>query len=344
MELSTASFSFYISAPGKLLFMKLLKHITHLNRRERKGLLVLSSILIAVILLRLAVAKYYKPQYNHLNSTVDSVEFITLAPEQQDEDYISADYPKKSFKPRQKKRGNNITPDKLFTFNPNTISYDSLLKLGVSTKTASTFINFRNKGARFYKPEDMSKVYGITATDFEFLEPYISIPSSKPVKNDRKNDNATEKTASENKPKPAKPYVVHVNTADSSDLVKVKGIGPFYAGEIIDLRKEIGGILKPADLLHLYKMDSTRLAGLMEFLIIEPEESLKIPINEVNFVGLIKIPFLNKNQVNAILNYREMHGDFKTIDDLAEIKILTEPVINELTPRLDFTARELVQN
>ena len=50
----------------------------------------------------------------------------------------------------------------LFEFDPNTISLDSLQMLGFSYKQALTVIHYREKGGRFRKKEDFSKVEFLT--------------------------------------------------------------------------------------------------------------------------------------------------------------------------------------
>jgi len=72
----------------------------------------------------------------------------------------------------------NIT---LFDFDPNIISKEKLMDLGLSSSVAATFVNFRNKGFKFYKKEDVKRVYGFKEIDYERLMPYIKIGQQKPV-------------------------------------------------------------------------------------------------------------------------------------------------------------------
>ncbi|MCU0471234.1 MAG: helix-hairpin-helix domain-containing protein, partial [Arcicella sp.] len=59
----------------------------------------------------------------------------------------------------------------------------------------------------------------------------------------------------------------------------------------------------------------------------------KIKINEVND---FYHPYLKKFQIKAIVAYRELHGKFKSADDLKPIKVLDEASIEKIKPYLEF--------
>ena len=66
----------------------------------------------------------------------------------------------------------------LFRFDPNTISQDSLQLLGFSYKQALAIIHYRDKGGRFRKKEDFSKMYTVSPQKYRELAPYIIIPQA----------------------------------------------------------------------------------------------------------------------------------------------------------------------
>ena len=61
---------------------------------------------------------------------------------------------------------------KLFYFDPNTISEDSLMMLPIPKKAARNLIKYRSKGGVFSKSEDLKKIYGMD-DHFNIIEPYI---------------------------------------------------------------------------------------------------------------------------------------------------------------------------
>ena len=62
-----------------------------------------------------------------------------------------------------------------FEFDPNDLSVDKWKHLGLSDKTINTIRKYLNKGGRFYKPEDLKKIYGLKMDWYNRAEPYIKI-------------------------------------------------------------------------------------------------------------------------------------------------------------------------
>ncbi len=52
----------------------------------------------------------------------------------------------------------------LFPFNPNSISVDDWMKLGLDRRMAERIGRYREIGGRFRKPEDIRKIYGLSAS------------------------------------------------------------------------------------------------------------------------------------------------------------------------------------
>ena len=66
----------------------------------------------------------------------------------------------------------------LLKFDPNTVSYDDLLKLGFTTKQAGNLLNYRNNGGRFKTIDDFRKLYGLRNKQFQILRPYVMLPAA----------------------------------------------------------------------------------------------------------------------------------------------------------------------
>ena len=95
-------------------------------------------------------------------------------------------------KNRSYKKIRNYIEDKelnpvFFTFDPNGLSENDWKRLGLSAKQSKVIKNYEAKGGRFYKNEDLKKIFSITESQYATLEPYIRIKSDKPkVFNERK--------------------------------------------------------------------------------------------------------------------------------------------------------------
>ncbi len=75
----------------------------------------------------------------------------------------------------------------LSPFDPNKISKEEWLKLGLSEKVAQRIENYRKKGGKFRKKEDLLRVYDFPEDLYQTLEPFITIENvSWQKKNEKK--------------------------------------------------------------------------------------------------------------------------------------------------------------
>ena len=118
-----------------------------------------------------------------------------------------------------------------FAFDPNTVSHDDLVRLGLSDRQAEVIEHYREKGGRFRSLEDFARMYVVSDSLYERLHPFIEIPA------------------------------LELNAADSAALVSLRGIGPYYARRILAYRDSLGGYYSPAQLLEIRGIDSARFAG-----------------------------------------------------------------------------------
>jgi competence ComEA-like helix-hairpin-helix protein len=162
----------------------------------------------------------------------------------------------------------SATKDSLFYFNPNTLDENGWKLLGVSDKTIHTILNYRNKGGKFYKPEDIEKIYGFNKDLAARLVPYVQI------KNDEKNVVAktfVKKDSSSSSPKifaAKKLSVININAATADDFKNLPGIGDVLSNRIIKYRNAMGGFKSVDDVKKTYGLSDS------VFQIIKPYLSL----------------------------------------------------------------------
>ena len=131
----------------------------------------------------------------------------------------------------------------LFPFNPNTISVADLVKLGFSVRQAAVIDSYRSKGGVFKSSADFAKMYVVDEKMFQRLEPYIEIPASEPVAPIREMEND----------RIADLIVIELNSTDTIELIKLKGIGRAYARRIVDYRQMLGGYTHVEQIKEIYK-------------------------------------------------------------------------------------------
>jgi len=285
-----------------------IKNYLSITKKEWNGMVVL------VIIILLILAAPYGYQQLHKDSTINLKDFekdAALLKQAKDIYPASND-------------NENLSDDKLphpamFNFDPNNLPNDKWQELGLSERQISIIKHFEAKGGHFYKKEDVQKIYGITDDDYKHLEPYINIPAE---------EYASTKAASG--------VIIEINSADSAKLTQIRGIGPAFAQRIIEYRTRLGGFLNKDQLKEVYGIDTTKFAQIQNEISINPAHITKIKINEVDFEGLRKFPYLTNKQTNAVIQYRKQHGDYRSIADMKNIVILDEDILRKIEPYIVF--------
>jgi competence ComEA-like helix-hairpin-helix protein len=180
-------------------------------------------------------------------------------------------------------------------------------------------LNYRKKGGVFYEKEDLLKIYGIKERQYKYLESYIKI----------KNKLKEEVADSAQKETHIK---VEINTANTEEILKLKGVGDSYAKRILKYRELLGGYIDKNQLLEVYGMDSSRFFMFSEQIAINDSLIIKMNVNKVKFKTLLKHPYLNKYQVQSIMKYRELIGKFERIEQIYENNLLTKEDYFKIEP------------
>ena len=214
-----------------------------------------------------------------------------------------------------------------FEFNPNNLPVAQWKKLGLSDRQIKVIKNYEAKGGKFYKKEDLQKIYSISAKDYSRLEPYINIP-------ERSFSNTYVNSPKIFKVKPM--VVVEINHADSEQLTTIRGIGPAFASRILKYRNRLGGFYRKDQLLEVYGLDSAKYQEIANQVEIDGSGINKVNINTCSFDDLKRNPYLTFKQINAIIQYRKQHGNYKNSKDLKNIAILTDEVIDKIEPYFSY--------
>ena len=231
-----------------------------------------------------------------------------------------------------------------FYFDPNTADSTQLLRLGLQPWQVRNVYRYRAKGGVYRKKEDFARLYGLTVKDYRRLEPYIRIspdylPAATLLKRGKdsgyRTDSAYRNYSSYKNNYPAKlretEHLV-LNTADTADLRRVPGIGPYYAKEIVRYGNWLGGYVSVD---QLDEIDRFPKEAKRYFVIAHPNPR-KLNINKLSLEQLRRHPYINYYQAKAITDYRRLHGDIKSLQDLRFSSDFTEADIQRLTPYIAY--------
>ena len=246
------------------------------------------------------------------------------------------------------------SPTQLFPFDPNTADSTQLLRLGLKPWQIKNIYRYRAKGGVYSRPSDFARLYGLTVKQYRTLEPYIRIspdylPASTlyPEKDSRRfgspgaysSNRATEGTSSFNNhpassysPKLSPGESVVLNLADTTELKRVPGIGNYFARAIMRYGLRLGGYCRVE---QLREINGFPVEALPYFTIQEPKVR-QLNVNQLTLEELRKHPYINFYQARAILDYRRLHGQLHSLDDLKLLKEFPPEAIKQLEPYVCF--------
>lgn len=303
------------------------------TKSERNGLILLSLICVGLFL-----APYLFPNKEEMTT----IDFSTF---QKEVDLFMAPSEKKA--PQKP----SLEQNELFFFNPNEVTQNELEQLGLSTKTAQTILNFRKKGGRFFKKEDLKKIYGLSNKDYEKLQSYIQLPlQSKP--------STTVETQKEEQTEAPIPtsyslYPFDPNTASKEELTKL-GLSNKASNILLNFRKKGGYFRKKEDLKKIFgitDMDYKRLEPYIKILE-KPEipkksiahqknkeaNTLIIDINQSNAEDWQKLKGIGPSYSKRIIKFRDKLGGFSNIQQVGETYGLPDSTFNKIIPFLKTSA------
>ena len=129
--------------------------------------------------------------------------------------------------------------------------------------------------------------------------------------------------------------IIDINTADTTLLKQLPGIGGAFAKWIVNYREKLGGYCETEQLLEVYRMDTIRYNAIKDFVIVDSTFTPnKLKINTDEFKVLLKHPYLEYDDVKKIVNHREQKGMITSWEQL--VKIVGDSVNPKLRYYIDY--------
>mgnify|MGYP003877078421 FL=1 len=232
-----------------------------------------------------------------------------------------------------------------FSFNPNTISFDSLSLMGVDSVLSKRYLKFRLAVGGFKDISDIGRLYGIDSNLLSHINRWAVWPlpdpntpspqrseSYNPLKEsysggNEYRDNLTQRTTVQ---------VLELNMATLDDFKKIRGIGDVLAGRIIKFRESLGGFVSLNQLFAVYGLDSVNVDLENWEIRVDTSQVLKIDINRASVEGLASHPYIDWKQARMLVNFRKQHGLFKNRDNVYATLAFTEDQLTQLIVYLSF--------
>ena len=229
-------------------------------------------------------------------------------------------YPTNSYHRRDDDSKDDV---QLFPFDPNTLDSAGLVELGIPRFVVSNILRYRSKGGFYFSAERFSETYGLSSSLYNKLNPFIVIESQRIY--EMKTDTF-----------PDTPIIVDLNTADSVQLMQLKGVRNFLARSILRFRKASGGFISKEQLLEVYGMNEQLYASISQFCTVDPGAITKLKVNSASVDKLRAHPYLDFYQAKALYEYRRKKGKLQSIRELNHIEELDSATLNKISLYLSF--------
>lgn len=309
------------------------------NRKEQRGLIILLGLLLLSVMTNLFLPQLFpdkefdiSPFQKEVSTFIASIDKIDSA-----EDIKSQKFSDNYLEDK----GADLTSfiSSPFNFDPNDLSEQQWVNMGIGAKIARNILRYREKGGTFRDKEGLSRIYGMNDSVFAILEPYIRIkeiekaPSSSYF-NDNDKKNYTKPGNNFTKYKPDT-LIIELNSTDSASLLALQGIGPSFAGRIIKYRELMGGFTSVEQLMEIRGMDSIRYNQFSGQMTVNPLLIRKIDLNSVTFKELLRHPYFEYYLVKAVFNFKDEIKAYDSVGQLRKIPVMYEELYEKIAPYLE---------
>lgn len=207
----------------------------------------------------------------------------------------------------------------LSRFDPNTIDYEGLRRMGLSKHEAVSLLKYRAAGKIFRIPEDVATCYGFTDSLYLRLAPYIHIG--------RKYAVAPREYRRERVVRPMlEPEPFLVDTVSAMYLRSIGALSKRQAETFVRWR-DLHGIRDMEELSSCYVVSDSVARALAPYVrFAERPDPVRVPVelNSADSAGLRSVYGIGEKSVAAIMRYRERLSGFYRVEQLAEIPQVTE--------------------
>jgi competence ComEA-like helix-hairpin-helix protein len=302
-----------------------------LRKSEQRGLLLALSILFLSLILRTAVTI---PRDEPLSLFNDSMALFM-----------------EKFTGHEKKMKENeihAQPFSLHSFDPNTVSEEELLGMGIPARIAGNLVRYRRAGGRFREPSGLRKIYGMSDSLWALLEPHIhlteaavsyageSVVYGKHSASDLEGDQFS---PSDLAVEPGRKLVdaaapLSINRATPEMLDSLPGVPTFLAERIVKYRNLLGGFSNPEQLMEVYGMDSSLAEKVMDHAVFDTSLICRINVNTATAGMLARHPYIDYRIASRIVHYRDFAGHISGLSELSGAASIPEDRMARIAPYL----------
>ncbi|WP_396151790.1 ComEA family DNA-binding protein [Flavobacterium sp.] len=265
---------------------------------------------IAILICSIGLLQLFIYWYNNQKDTTT----LDLTPDEKN--WLLAQNEIDSLKEAAQENSNKIYP-----FNPNFISDYKGYKLGMSETQIDKLHQFRKQNKYVNSNAEFQKLTGVSNEWMKQYAIYFKFPDWVTNKTSKYYQSKYENTYQKFDKKETKIVVQDLNKANQAELEKAYMIGEKLALKIISERDKFGSFASMDQLGFIWGISPEAIADLNKKFQIKSSENLKkININTSTIKELQQFPYFNYTIAKNIVTFRSMNGDFKSSEDLTNVK------------------------
>ena len=305
------------------------------SREQTRGLLYLIPILLLIVMLSLVIERDRDLTHDALQTLMDGSGAEWAAKD------AAAEIPLKEF-------------------NPNSDSYETLRQAGLPTDIAVGIVRWRNYGKIFRIKEDMAEVSGMNDSIYAQIKPYIIIEEQYRITPRQERNFQHRRTTISDSNHNAKREIITPAELFTIDTVSEEylmrwGLSRRQAQVLINYRDRAGGIHNEEKLRSCYVLDSVVADRMIEYIVFtntteslpseqlprKEEKSERVEINRADSAALVSVDGIGAKSAEVILRYRELLGGFYSLEQLRELKIITESNFERILQEISCDSCEI---
>jgi DNA uptake protein ComE-like DNA-binding protein len=134
--------------------------------------------------------------------------------------------------------------------------------------------------------------------------------------------------------KRAEPF--DINTADTAAFIALPGIGSKLAARIVLFRDKLGGFYDVKQVGEVYGLQDSVFRKISPMLKCDAGHIKKIDINSAEQEALKVHPYIRWQMASALVAYREQHGSFHSVEDIAKLENVDMEAVKKMMPYILF--------
>lgn len=127
---------------------------------------------------------------------------------------------------------------------------------------------------------------------------------------------------------------IELNSADSMELVGVRGIGAYSAHVILEARRAFGGFFNLDQLGELYGIYPENLELIRAQVWVDSTRVQPISINTATYEELVAHPYIPSDLAAQIVRFRELFRPFQNVRELGQLDLRNPLDFDKLAPYL----------